>query len=66
LTVGQAGYAQTWEFFRNTLSSGGLFTGLFVGAMKLTQAAAEEKDEEETEEEAEPSEEQPKPAEAKP
>jgi hypothetical protein len=38
LTKGTAGYAQTWEFFRNTLLSGGLFTGLFVGAMKLTDA----------------------------
>jgi hypothetical protein len=37
LTKGTAGYAQTWEFFRNTLLSGGLFTGLFVGAMKLTE-----------------------------
>jgi hypothetical protein len=42
LTKGTAGYAQTWEFFRNTLLSGGLFTGLFVGAMKLTNAAAGE------------------------
>lgn len=39
LTKGTAGYAQTWEFFRNTLLSGGLFTGLFVGAMKLTESA---------------------------
>jgi hypothetical protein len=39
LTKGTAGYAQTWEFFRNTLLSGGLFTGLFVGAMKLTAPA---------------------------
>ena len=28
---------QTWEFFRNTLLSGGLFTGLFVGAMKFSE-----------------------------
>ena len=67
LTVGQPGYPQTWEFFRNTLSSGGLFTGLFVGAMKLTEAAEEEKEEkEETEKEPEPSAEEPKPAEADP
>lgn len=39
LTKGTAGYPQTWEFFRNTLLSGGLFTGLFVGAMKLTTPA---------------------------
>jgi hypothetical protein len=39
LTKGTAGWPHTWEFFRNTLMSGGLFTGLFVGAMKLTEAA---------------------------
>src|SRR5258708_2989477 len=46
LTLGTAGWPQTWEFFRNTLMSGGLFTGLFVGAMKLNEAAesAKEKD----------------------
>jgi len=46
LTKGTAGWPQTWEFFRNTLLSGGLFTGLFVGAMKLSEAAepAEEKE----------------------
>jgi hypothetical protein len=38
LTKGTSGWPQTWEFFRNTLLSGGLFTGLFVGAMKLTGA----------------------------
>lgn len=39
LTKGTSGYAQTWEFFRNTLLSGGLFTGLFVGAMKFTTSS---------------------------
>jgi len=39
LTKGTGGWPQTWEFFRNTLLSGGLFTGLFVGAMKLTAEA---------------------------
>ena len=39
LTKGTAGWPQTWEFFRNTLLSGGLFTGLFVGAMKFSEAA---------------------------
>jgi hypothetical protein len=29
----------TWEFFRNTLLGGGLFTALFVGAAKLTAPA---------------------------
>jgi len=45
LTRGTGGYPQTWEFFRNTLTSGGLFTGLFVGAMKILESgdSAEEK-----------------------
>lgn len=46
LTKGTAGYPQTWEFFRNTLLSGGLFTGLFAGAMKLSESR--ETSEEET------------------
>jgi hypothetical protein len=36
LTTGVPNFPSTWEFFRNTLLSGGLFTGLFVAAMKLT------------------------------
>lgn len=36
LTKGTAGFMATWEFFRNTLLSGGLFTALFAGTMKLT------------------------------
>jgi hypothetical protein len=46
LTKGTTGYPTTLEFFRNTLMSGGLFTGLFAGALKLTEAAepAEEKE----------------------
>ena len=39
LTTGTPNYPSTWEFFRNTLLSGGLFTGLFVAAMKLTAPA---------------------------
>jgi hypothetical protein len=39
LTKGTGGWPQTWEFFRNTLLSGGLFTALFAGAMKLSEAA---------------------------
>jgi hypothetical protein len=39
LTKGTAGWPPTWEFFLKTLFSGGLFTGLFVGAMKLTATA---------------------------
>jgi hypothetical protein len=44
LTKGTGGWPQTWEFFRNTLLSGGLFTGLFVGAMKLTTDAESPQD----------------------
>jgi len=57
LTVGLPGYPPTWEFFRNTLLSGGIFTGLFVGAMKLTapsETPEEEPSETESEPEAEP------------
>lgn len=39
LTKGTAGHPPTWEFFLRTLFSGGLFTGLFVGAMKMSEAA---------------------------
>lgn len=63
LTFGQSGYPQTWEFFRNTLTSGGLFTGLFVGAMKMVEAEEKEKSEE-TAEEPEPVEEEREPADA--
>lgn len=46
LTKGTAGHPPTWEFFRNTLMSGGLFTALFAGAMKWSERAesAAEKD----------------------
>jgi hypothetical protein len=36
LTKGIGGYPSTWEFFRNTLLSGGLFTALFAAAAKIT------------------------------
>ena len=39
LVKGTSGFPPTWEFFRNTLLSGGLFTALFVAAMKLTALA---------------------------
>jgi len=39
LTIGTPGWPHTWEFFRNTLLSGGLFTGLFVSAMKFEESA---------------------------
>jgi hypothetical protein len=41
LTSGTPGHPSTWEFFRNTFLSGGLFSGLFVGAMKMMEAADE-------------------------
>lgn len=47
LTRGTAGYPETLEFFRNTLFSGGLFTGLFAGAMKLCGAPEEQEAEQE-------------------
>jgi len=56
LTRGLPEYPPTWTFFRNTLMSGGLFTGLFVGAMKAGEPAEEqhEASEAEPEEEGEP------------
>jgi hypothetical protein len=40
LTIGRPEiHPTTWEFFRNTLLSTGLFTALFVGAEKLTAPA---------------------------
>ena len=61
LVKGTNGWPQTWEFFRNTMLSGGLFTGLFVGAMKLSGAESPADKEagaraEGTEEEAKPEE----------
>jgi hypothetical protein len=60
LTKGTGGYPETWTFFRNSMLSGGLFTGLFAGAMHLSAhrepQEAPEAEEEETEaaEESEP------------
>jgi hypothetical protein len=54
LTVGTPGWPHTWEFFRNTLLSGGLFTGLFAGAMKLGGAVEAEEEKEEEAENEEP------------
>lgn len=53
LTSGIPNYPPTWTFFRNTLLSGGLFTGLFAGAMKLTEPAESEDTEPEPEPEGE-------------
>jgi hypothetical protein len=49
LTSGIPGLPPTWTFFKNTLLSGGMFTGLFVGAMKMSEAADEVEEEEEQE-----------------
>lgn len=59
LTTGKPGWPQTWEFFRNTLLSGGLFTGIFAGSMKLSEALSEQdaketETEKDTDQEAEP------------
>jgi hypothetical protein len=65
LTKGTAGYPQTWEFFEKTLTSGGLFTGLFAGAMKFMEALGPAEEEtEEAEEPAEKAEPEPEKAEA--
>jgi hypothetical protein len=48
LTIGTPGFPPTITFLLNSLISGGLFTGLFAGAMKLT--AADEATEEEPDE----------------
>jgi hypothetical protein len=50
---GTGGWPDAWLFFRNTLLSGGLFTALFVAAMKLT-APAESPQEKEAGVKAEP------------
>jgi hypothetical protein len=39
LIKGTGGWPDAWTFFRNTLFSGGLFTALFVSALKLTAPA---------------------------
>jgi hypothetical protein len=59
LTTGISAWPGTWEFFRNTLFSAGLFTALFAAAMKYSEhleSAAEKKAAEATDEaeEAEP------------
>jgi hypothetical protein len=53
LTTGTSGYPTTLQFFLNTLMSGGLFTGLFAGALKLNAAAESAKEKEPKEEPAE-------------
>ena len=65
LTKGTAGWPETWEFFRNTLMSGGLFTGLFVGAMKMSEAAESAREKNTEEEDAEEPEGEEAPGDAK-
>ena len=43
LFTGLPGYPSSWEFFRNTLLSGAIFTALFVGAAKATEESPAEK-----------------------
>lgn len=43
LGKGTAGYPPTWEFFRNTLFSGGLFTAFFAAAEKLASESPADK-----------------------
>lgn len=65
MTLGTMNWPDTWMFFRNTLLSSGLFTALFVAAMKVSEylESAEEKkaanaseDAEETGKDAQPEE----------
>ena len=66
LTVGLPGFPPTWVFGLKTLLGTGLFTGLFAGAMKLSEAmdATEPEPEAEDieEDEAKPSDPSPEPA----
>ncbi len=52
LTVGTPNWPATWTFFRNTLLSGGIFTGLIAAAFKSAEIAPIEAEEETETEEA--------------
>jgi len=63
MTTGIPGWPPPWTFLRNSLLSGGLFTGLFAAAMKLGEASeaaeqgeteAEDDEDAETPEEVKP------------
>lgn len=54
LTVGLPGYPPTWVFLLKTLTGTGLFTGLFVGALRL--GTKQESKDADTADEAEPAE----------
>jgi len=43
LTTGRPGFPSSWEFFRNTLLSSGIFTALFAGAAKVTAESPADK-----------------------
>ncbi|MGH7940494.1 MAG: DUF6580 family putative transport protein [Limisphaerales bacterium] len=43
LFTGLPGFPPSWEFFRNTLLGGGLFTALFAGACKALEESPAEK-----------------------
>ncbi len=43
LTKGVGGYPETWEFFRHTLLSAGLFTAFFAAAEKATAESPADK-----------------------
>ncbi len=64
LTIGSPPWPPTWTFFRNTLMSGGLFTGLFVAAMRQFESSRPAEEEETAEEEERAPEGEPKKAEA--
>jgi hypothetical protein len=52
LTVGTDNWPQTWTFFRNTLISGGLFTGIISALIKMLEASEPEPEPEEEKEES--------------
>jgi len=56
LTKGTAGWPETWQFFRNTLMSGGLFTGIFVAAVKIEEHLEKSPEPEQTPAESSPAE----------
>jgi hypothetical protein len=66
LTKGTGGYPETWEFFRNTFLSGGIFTALFAAAEKLSaESPAEKNAGQRAPEKEQEAESEPKPVEAK-
>ncbi len=63
LVTGVPGWPPPWMFLRNSLLSGGLFTGLFAAAMKLSEAAESAREKEAPEPANEPeAETEPEPA----